>query len=193
MSRLRLLQADEHPPASTRSGSERRSLVRSWRRLTSRYWRWQAAVAEHPVFEPLRARLVRRALVVAFALSTAVCLSIFWTRGLWTGWLHYATGSVVLALIAVLTLAARGVTALPEHQLDERQLRQHRRLLTRAFWAVLLVVVAITASLPQLIEEGIVRPLDGGQVFALLWGIALLGGMAGLCIEAWEAPTEKRE
>ena len=193
MSRLRLLEPDDSQPRDERALSGRRTPARPWRRLTSRYWDWQAAVAEHPVFEPLRARPVRRVLVLAFALSAAACLSIFWTRGLWSGWLHYATASVVIVLMAVLILAARGVTALPEHRLDERQLRHHRRLLTRAFWAVLLVVAAISGALPQLIEEGVVRPLDAGQVFALLWGLALLGGMAGLCLEAWEAPSAERE
>lgn len=187
MSRLRPVNTGERAQAGEHSGQ---APVRPWRRLTSRYWRWQAAVSEHPAFEPLRARMVRRVLVVAFALSAVASVVLFWTEGLWTSWLHYLTGSAVLVLDFAIIIAARGVTALPEHQLDERQLRNHQRLVTRAFWAVMFVVLATTAVLPQLIEEGVVERLDGGQVFALLWAVALLGGMTGVCVEAWQAPPD---
>ena len=138
MTRLRVIADDERPLDANRST---RSRTRPWRRLASRYWRWQASVAENPRFEPLRARPVRRLLVVAFILAVAICLAVFWTQGLWSGWLHYLTGAVVVALDALIVLAARGVTALPERQLDERQLRVHRRLLTRAYWAIMLVLL----------------------------------------------------
>lgn len=131
--------------------------------------------------------------MVAFVLTAALSLVVFWTEGLWTGWLHNLTVFAVVALDALIILAARGVTALPEHQLDERQLRTHRRLVTRAFWMVMLVVMGIAMVLPQLIDHNVVQPLDGGQVFALLWGVVLLGGMTGICMEAWQEPSPDKE
>lgn len=192
MSRLRLLQRDELLRDAERVRSRQGGLWR-WRRASARYWAWQAAVAEHPRFESLRARAVRRLLVVVFALTAAFSLVVFWTQGLWTGWLHYVTTLLVVAVDVLIIIAVRGVTALPEHQLDELQLRTHRRLVTRAFWAVMIVVFAIAMVLPRLIEDRVIPPLDGGQVFALLWGLALLGGMTGICMDAWREPARRPE
>lgn len=93
-------------------------------------------------------------------------MAVFWTQGLFTGWLQYVTGFVVIALNLTIIIAARGVTALPEHQLDERQLHHHRRLMTRAFCVVLWVGGVLTAVLPHLIEKRVIPPLDGGRAFA---------------------------
>lgn len=67
MSRLRVIEPGEPPQAGERRRHRRRARARPWRRLINRYWRWQAGVAEHPAFEPLRTLRVRRLLVVAFA------------------------------------------------------------------------------------------------------------------------------
>lgn len=68
-----------------------------------------------------------------------------------------------------------------------------RRLLTRAFWTMLLVLLILSVVLPQLIDNGVIRPLDGGQVWALIFGPALIGSTAGVCIEAWTAPSADRD